>query len=42
VVAHTARTTGTMAARAELAATAAGEAFGHKSKSASTTNEDKC
>jgi hypothetical protein len=42
VAAHTARTTGTMAARAELAATAAGEASGHKSKSAGTTNEDKC
>ena len=36
VVAHTARTTGTMAARVAPAATAAGEASGHKAKSVRT------
>lgn len=42
VVAHMVRTTGQTVAGVALAATAAGEASGHKSKSASTTNEDKC
>lgn len=42
VAAHMDRTTGQTVAGVALAVTAVGEASGHKSKSASTTNEDKC
>ena len=41
-VAHTAHTTGTMAARVVLAATAVGEASGLKAKPNSITNEGNC
>ena len=42
VVAHMDHTTGLMAAEVALAAIAAGEASGHKAKSASNTNEGNC
>ena len=42
VVAHMDHMTGRMAARVALVATAAGEASGHKAKSASNTNEGNC